>query len=104
VQADVPEAQVAGLVDVAHLFQRRQQSMRGRRRQAHAVGEIRQRDSRLGLGERFENVQAARQALDLPVTWPVLRAARTRGSGVVGRFAIAYPGLPDSGFKRAVTA
>jgi hypothetical protein len=57
VQADVPEAQIARLVDVAQLFQRRQKPVRGRWRQAHAVGKIGQRDPAIGLRERFENVE-----------------------------------------------
>ena len=36
-QADVPEPEVAGLVDVAHLLERREQPMRRRRRQADAL-------------------------------------------------------------------
>ena len=39
-QADVPEPEIATLIDVAHLLQRREEPVRRRRRQAHPVGEV----------------------------------------------------------------
>ena len=83
VKADIPETERAGLIDVAHLFQRREEPVRRGRRQAHPMGEIRERDAAVGLGERFEQVEPARQALHLSGDGAGLRrnAALTRRVG-----------------------
>jgi len=71
--ADQPQPEIAGLIDVAHFLERREQAVRRRRWQQDPMGEIGQGETRLRIGERFEDGKAAGQALDLP--------RRARGSG-----------------------
>src|SRR5438552_17274756 len=83
-ELDVPQPEVAGLVDVPHPFQRRQEPVRGRRRQLHATGDVCQRQAATALGQRFENGEAAIRALHLACgrTGLAWRAATARWSGI----------------------
>ena len=64
-QADVPAAELAGLVDVAHPVERREQPVRRRRRQLDALRDVGEREAAFGARERLEDREAAREALDL---------------------------------------
>src|SRR5437870_6415298 len=85
-QADVPEPEIARLIDVAHALQRRQKAVCGRGGKLHPMRKIGQRQAALGLGERLEYGKSTGKALHLPDWRPGLArratAARRRGVAV----------------------
>ena len=60
------------------------------------MGEIRERDAAVGFGQRFQQVEAARQALHLARMAP-LRRLRTGAGGVVNRCGIGALVASDMG-------
>ena len=88
-QADLPAPEFTGVVDVAHLLEGREQTMRGRRWQLHALRDFRQREATCGAA-RHSRIDSPRVRLcTCAVITPGLPDAWPRFEGLRGVFAHA---------------